>query len=80
MHVSSNFTNTTSSSAGATGSGRQPGLIVTLDDAGLLSLSYLGTRPPAAAVTSHVRDLNYDQIDAEHRSLLQVHIYNVIQL
>ena len=46
--------------------------MVSVDEVGTLSLSDLGTKPPVSAVTSHVRELNYDKIEAEHRSLLQV--------
>lgn len=52
--------------------GGQHGLIVTVDDRGSLCASYLGTKPPVNAVTTHVRDINYDQVDEEHRALLQV--------
>eukprot|EP01039_Chlorochromonas_danica_P000897 gene894-978_t len=52
--------------------GGVPGLIVTLDDDGRLSISYLGTKPPVTAVLSHVRDLDYEKIDEEHRALLNV--------
>eukprot|EP01038_Epipyxis_sp_PR26KG_P016237 gene16237-22098_t len=52
--------------------GSQQGLIVTIDETGQLALSYLGTRPPVTAVMQHVREMNYDKIDEEHRQLLQV--------
>ncbi len=52
--------------------GGQSGLIVTMDDQGSLCVSYLGTKPPINAVMTHVRDINYEKIDEEHRALLQV--------
>ena len=52
--------------------GDQKGLIVTIDDSGSLCLSYLGTKPPINAVLTQVRELDYDKIDEEHRSLLNV--------
>lgn len=52
--------------------GSQKGLVTSIDDSGLLSISYLGTRPPVNAVTSHVREMDYEKIDEEHRSLLQI--------
>jgi len=48
------------------------GMIVTLDDTGLLSVGYLGTKPPINAIYSRIRELDYDKIDEEHRQLLQV--------
>jgi Bardet-Biedl syndrome 9 protein len=49
-------------------------LIVTINESGYLSISYLGTKPPVTAVVSSniSRDVDYDKIDEEHRSLLQV--------
>eukprot|EP01034_Spumella_vulgaris_P030819 gene30819-38095_t len=52
--------------------GSQQGLIVTLDDEGNLAISFLGTKPPINAVTTQVRDINYDKVDEEHRALLQI--------
>ena len=64
--------------------GGQKGLIVSLDDGGHLVISYLGTRPPLNAVPSlsappvggggigSARDVDYDRLDEEHRSLLQI--------
>ena len=52
--------------------GSQKGLIVTVDDSGKLSLGYLGTKPPLSAVVSTSRDVDYDKVDEEHRTLLQV--------
>jgi len=48
------------------------GMLVVLDDAGNLSVGYLGTKPPINAVYSRIRELDYDKIDEEHRHLLQV--------
>ena len=50
----------------------QRGLIATLDETGVIKLSYLGTSPLASAVSSFSRDLNYDKIDEEHKRLLQI--------
>lgn len=52
--------------------GGQKGMIVTVDDIGRLAVNFLGTKPPVTAVLTHVRDLDYDKIDEEHRALLQV--------
>lgn len=52
--------------------GSQKGLIVAVDDAGFLSINYLGTKPPMQTVLSQARDLDYDKIDEEHRGLLQI--------
>lgn len=54
--------------------GTKRGLIVTIDDTGMLNVSYLGTKPPvnAVATNNNKRDIDYDKIDEEHRSLLQV--------
>lgn len=52
--------------------GDQKGLIVTLDEGGKLSLNYLGTKPPTNSVSTHIREPDYDKIDSEHRSLLQI--------
>ena len=49
------------------------GLIICLDEFGVLSINYLGTDPPASvATTNDVQDLNYEEMDEEHRSLLGV--------
>lgn len=40
----------------------------------MLSIGYLGTKPPVSAVLTHSRDINYDKVDEEHRALLQVNI------
>lgn len=34
---------------------------------------YIGTKPPMNSVMKQVRELDYDQVEAEHRALLQVH-------
>lgn len=39
---------------------------------GQLSVGYLGTKPPSAAIGGVKRDLDYDKLDEEHRKLLQV--------
>eukprot|EP01032_Pedospumella_encystans_P011289 gene11289-13134_t len=52
--------------------GNQKGLIVCMDDSGGLSINYMGTRPPMNSVMKQVRDLDYDQVETEHRALLQV--------
>jgi Bardet-Biedl syndrome 9 protein len=52
--------------------GSTQGLIVSIDAVGRLAISFLGTRPPVAAVLSQVRELDFDAVDAEHRQLLQV--------
>ena len=53
----------------------QAGLVVQLSDSGRLSISFLGTKPPLTIASSTTsRDLDYDKIDAEHRSLLQVRV------
>ncbi|CAM9770142.1 unnamed protein product, partial [Heterosigma akashiwo] len=50
-----------------------PGLIVTLGDEGQLAVQYLGTDPPTTAVVApDAKELNYEEIDEEHRQLLQV--------
>jgi Bardet-Biedl syndrome 9 protein len=49
------------------------GLLVTLSDTGRLDISFLGTKPPLSIASStSSRDLDYDKIDEEHRSLLQI--------
>lgn len=52
--------------------GGTKGLVVAIDDSGYLSINYLGTKPPVTSLLSSVRDLDYDKIDEEHRSLLAV--------
>nr|CCA23890.1 conserved hypothetical protein [Albugo laibachii Nc14] len=51
------------------------GMIVCLDAEGKLSVNYLGTEPPSTAVASaehSTRELNYDEMEEEHRRLLSV--------
>ncbi|CAM9743902.1 unnamed protein product [Chrysoparadoxa australica] len=51
----------------------QAGLVCTLADSGQLSLSYMGTDPlTQAVVSSDAREMNYEEIDAEHKELLKV--------
>lgn len=57
---------------GVTRFGHQDGLIACIDDAGYLSINYLGTRPPVTTVLTQVRELNYDKVEEEHRALLQI--------
>lgn len=53
--------------------GSLPGLICSLDDAGVLSICYQGTDPPTSAVMgSDSKEVDYDHINQEHRKLLQV--------
>ena len=49
------------------------GLITTLDDSGTLSVNYLGTDPPSSVVkTDDSKELDYEEMDEEHRALLGV--------
>ena len=49
-----------------------PGMIALMDQQGNLSVNYLGTDPPTSAVIqSETKDLDYEQIDAQHQQLLQ---------
>ena len=49
-----------------------PGMVVTLDEAGELSVSYLGTDPPTTAVgATEAKELDYEAMDQEHKALLQ---------
>lgn len=50
----------------------QKGLIAAIDENGYLSVNFLGTKPAIQPILSQVRDLDYDKIDEEHRSLLQI--------
>lgn len=53
--------------------GAVPGIVCSLDDTGVLSACYQGTDPPTSAVVAAERkDIDYDQINLEHRKLLQV--------
>ena len=47
-----------------------PGLIVSATAKAQLSLSYLGTDPPSAAVGAEAKELNYEAMEEEHRRLL----------
>mmetsp|Transcript_25283 Transcript_25283/g.64255 ORF Transcript_25283/g.64255 Transcript_25283/m.64255 type:complete len:826 (-) Transcript_25283:98-2575(-) len=47
------------------------GMLVSLTERGVTSVLYLGTDPPTTAVGgSHEKDLDYDEMDDEHRRLL----------
>jgi Bardet-Biedl syndrome 9 protein len=49
------------------------GLMTTLDETGNLAVNYLGTDPPNNVVTTGDKtDLNYEEMDVEHRKLLTV--------
>lgn len=49
------------------------GMIVSLDSEGALSVNYMGTDPPSTSVvTPDVKDVNYEEMDEEHRQLLNV--------
>jgi len=50
------------------------GMVVTLDDAGDLSISYMGTDPPTNVVGAFEsnKELNYEEMDEEHRRLLAI--------
>ena len=52
--------------------GGQPGLICSMDLAGQIAISYLGTQPPSTQVATEVKELNYEAMDEEHRRLLQI--------
>lgn len=53
--------------------GTMHGIVCTLDDEGLLTACYQGTDPPTSAVVaSETKEVDYDQINQEHRKLLQV--------
>ncbi|CAM9678200.1 unnamed protein product [Ectocarpus sp. 8 AP-2014] len=53
--------------------GPVPGIVCSLDDTGVLSACYQGTDPPTSAVVAAERkDIDYDQINQEHRKLLQI--------
>ncbi len=46
------------------------GLVVTLDDEGMLTLSYMGTDPPMQAVDmKHSAEVDYAALDSEYRNL-----------
>ena len=43
-----------------------------MDEEGLVRVSYLGTDPPLSGVsTGELKDLNYEEMDEEHRNLLK---------
>ncbi|KAK1934563.1 Protein PTHB1 [Phytophthora citrophthora] len=49
------------------------GMVVSLDSDGALSVNYLGTDPPSSAVVApDTKDINYEEMDEEHRQLLNV--------
>lgn len=53
--------------------GEMPGIVCTLDDSGVLSAWYQGTDPPTSAVlAAETKEMDYEQINREHRQLLQV--------
>eukprot|EP00903_Cladosiphon_okamuranus_P007654 g7422.t1 len=53
--------------------GAMPGIVCSLDDEGALSACYQGTDPPTSAVVAaDAKEVDYDQINREHRKLLQV--------
>lgn len=53
--------------------GGLPGLVCGLDQGGSLTVSYQGTDPPTSAVVAtDTKEVNYDEINKEHRELLQV--------
>ena len=46
-------------------------MVVAMDDEGVLTVSYLGTDPPSSAVgAADAKELNYEEMDREHRELL----------
>lgn len=49
------------------------GMIVSLDSDGALSVNYMGTDPPSTSVVAaDVKEVNYEEMDEEHRQLLNV--------
>lgn len=49
------------------------GMVCSLDEEGVLTACYQGTDPPTSAVvTAEAKEMDYDQINQEHRKLLQV--------
>lgn len=53
--------------------GEMAGIVCSLDDEGVLSACYQGTDPPTTAVVAaDTKEVDYDQINQEHRKLLQV--------
>lgn len=48
-------------------------MIVSLDEEGSLVVNYLGTDPMSTAVgATETKEIDYEEIDAEHRELLGV--------
>ena len=48
-------------------------MIVSLNEEGSVAVNYLGTDPPTSTVAAaEVKELNYEDMDAEHRELLNV--------
>lgn len=48
-----------------------PGLVVSLSEDGEVRVSYMGTDPPTSVVhATDSKELNYDEMDEEHRRLL----------
>lgn len=53
--------------------GNACGLLVSLGENGTLDISYLGTKPPSELIHGYERkDLQYDEMDEEHRKLLRL--------
>lgn len=49
------------------------GMVVSLDANGALSVNYMGTDPPSTSVVAvDTKDVNYEEMDEEHRQLLNV--------
>ncbi|KAF1792278.1 PTHB1, N-terminal domain [Phytophthora cactorum] len=49
------------------------GMIVSLDSDGALGVNYMGTDPPSSAVVApDTKEINYEEMDEEHRQLLNV--------
>ena len=63
--------------AGAAGGGVS-GLIAAVSESGYVCLSYMGTDPPSQVVNTAKAALNYDNMDEEHRRLLQVSIFTFV--
>lgn len=50
-----------------------PGMIIALDQEGLLSANYLGTDPISTVVGANdTKEIDYEELDEEHRKLLGV--------
>ncbi|CAN0316617.1 unnamed protein product, partial [Hapterophycus canaliculatus] len=57
-----------------------PGIVCSLDDEGVLNACYQGTDPPTSSVVAaETKEVDYDQINQEHRSLLQASACRVIR-